>query len=682
VVYWAGLIVVFLLALLPRLTYSLPKPVNWYNRSVRFWDALLAGDWAGTYQQYHPGVTTMWVAGFGLRLYMATHGLSSDDMLNPELIPPDLRGQPHEAGVAALGLVITACIGLCYVLLARLTNWPVAFSGGCLLALDPFYIAQSKIVHVDALLASFMLISVLFVISYLQQKRWPYLIFSGMFAGLAFLTKSSSGCLIPYVVLIMIAYWAPKRWRTPAGLSGMRIHGRYFWNVCRDLGVWGLVAACVFALLWPAVWVIPGQVFSGVVQRALFHVETPHYNPTFFAGRVIYGDPGPLFYLAVIGWETTVVTLPALLATALFLLRRARSGEYDGPVWWLLVYACAFTVAMMLAARKELRYLLPIFPALDVLAAWGLAQIASVLGQWGQRRKRIWVPMAIVMTALVAQAGAVFSHNPYYSTHHNLLLGGSRAARYILPLGDQGEGVDLAVRFLNGYPRAEQITVGLQERGDLVFRRSFVGSAQPIESPNVDYWVFLVNPIQREIGVEQWGKTWEACQRTEPLWTVSFDGVPYVWIYRAYPYDPQAFAIGHRLNMQLGEHIRLLGYQLSANDLSAGTPLTVTLFWQSDGRLTEDYHVFVHLLNVEGQMMAQRDGVPGQDKRPTWSWRDMEILRDEYMLDTDGLSDGTYVLSVGMYDFSTGSRIPAVSPVAGRLPEDRVVLDDIRVTLP
>ena len=70
-VLWCGLVVVFLLALFPRLFYPASRYDLWYNRSVRFWDALLMGDLSGTYQQYHPGVTTMWIAGFGLRMYMA-----------------------------------------------------------------------------------------------------------------------------------------------------------------------------------------------------------------------------------------------------------------------------------------------------------------------------------------------------------------------------------------------------------------------------------------------------------------------------------------------------------------------------------------------------------------------------------------------------------------------------------
>ena len=109
----------------------------------------------------------------------------------------------------------------------------------------------------------------------------------------------------------------------------------------------------------------------------------------------------------------------------------------------------------------------------------------------------------------------------------------------------------------------------------------------------------------------------------------------------------------------------------------------MTLFWQSDSRLSEDYHTFVHLLDAEGRLVAQHDGVPVYGERPTWSWWDAEVIQDEHVLVTDSdLPTGTYTLFTGMYDFPTGIRLPAVGPTGERLPEDSVLLQDVRVILP
>jgi hypothetical protein len=682
-VFWAGLIFVFFLALLPRLIYPVSRPMQWYERSVRFWDALLEGDLSGTYQRSHPGVTTMWVAGLGLRIYAAAYGWSGDQLLNPPPTPEGIRDYPVGAGVAALSIVIAVCIGLTYVLLACLTNWSVAFVAGCLLALDPFYTAKSRALHVDALLASFMLVSALFLIYYLQQRKRAHLIFSGLFAGLALLTKSPSLFLIPYAGLAVVFHHLVAKWHTSVESSKSFVWRKQLWGVACDLGMWALVAAFVFVFLWPAMWVEPGNALYNIMARLVFHAKTPHKNPNFFAGQIVYGDPGWLYYVAVLAWKTTLITLPASCMALLFLLQRRRRKEDTGPLWWMLIYASCFFLMTTLAAKKGPRYLLPTFLALDMLAAWGLVQMARAIGQWGRLRKSAWVPAAIITTALVAQAGTVLRHHPYYDTHHNLLLGGSRVAQHILPLGQQGEGLDLAAQFLNSYRGAEQRSAGLQERSVKLFQRHFVGHALPIEHPDVDYRVFAINSNQRELNIDRWREIWEACSQTEPLWSVSFDGVPYVWVCRAYPHDPQAFAIERRLDVQLGDHISLLGYKLSSSEISTGDALTVTLFWQSDGRVINDYHVFVHLLDAEEQLVAQHDGVPVRGERPAWSWRDGEIIQDEHLLITvPTLPADTYTLSAGMYDFTTEVRLPAVSLTGERLPEDRILLQEVQVAAP
>jgi hypothetical protein len=145
--------------------------------------------------------------------------------------------------------------------------------------------------------------------------------------------------------------------------------------------------------------------------------------------------------------------------------------------------------------------------------------------------------------------------------------------------------------------------------------------------------------------------------------------------------DPTALESAYPLDVQVGEHIRLRGYRLSSQSLTAGDTLTVTLFWQSDRRMSEDYHVFVHLINSEGQLVAQQDGIPVHGERPTWSWWQAEIIPDPYSVNIDpALPSGIYALSVGMYDFATGARLPAIGPTGEPLPEHRVSLQGVQVT--
>jgi predicted membrane-bound mannosyltransferase len=683
-VFWVGLVFIFFLALMPRLSSPVMRPMVWYKRSVYFWDAVLAGNWGGTYQFYHPAVTVMWVTGLGLRIYAMMHGWTSDDLLNPPVGASGIGHYPIEAGVAALAFAIAICIVIAYVLLTRLTDWSVAFCAGCFLALDPFFLAFSKVILVDALLAAFMLVSLLAFLCYQQQKRWGYLALSGLFAGLAFLTKSPSAFLFPCVSLVTVfsSFWSLKTYLASELQRSGKLWGitravvGKLWTVTWTVGLWIVVAGLVFVLAWPVMWSNPLRAIFKIALSIVFWSGEPHHD-VFLAGQVS-DDPGWLFYAATMVWKTTLITLPAVCLAACFLFRRWKERKSNRYIWWLSIYAVGFFLMMAIGAKKRRPYLIPTFLALDILAAWGVAQMAKVVGRSRRLLNLNWVPAAIVTLALVVQAGAVLRHHPYYDVHHNLLLGGLPVAQYILPVGDQGEGLDSAARFLNGYPGAERRTVGLQKRFVDSFQRDFVGHTQRINEPGADYRVFAVNVNQRRLNVDEWEEMWEACQQAGPLWSISFDGVPYAWICPAYPTDLEAFAIDHHSDARLGDHISLLGYQLSDAQLSAGDALTVTLFWQSDGRLIENYHVFVHLLDADGHMVAQHDGVPGQGERPTWDWRDREVLQDDHtlLIDTDSPL-GMYTLSVGMYDFQTITRLPVIGPDGERLGDDRVSLGQV-----
>jgi hypothetical protein len=72
-----------------------------------------------------------------------------------------------------------------------------------------------------------------------------------------------------------------------------------------------------------------------------------------------------------------------------------------------------------------------------------------------------------------------------------------------------------------------------------------------------------------------------------------------------------------RLDAKLGDHIYLRSYQLNASSVRAGDVLKVTLQWESDEPISDNYHVFVHLLDSQGSLLAQHDGPPANGAHPT-----------------------------------------------------------------
>jgi hypothetical protein len=104
--------------------------------------------------------------------------------------------------------------------------------------------------------------------------------------------------------------------------------------------------------------------------------------------------------------------------------------------------------------------------------------------------------------------------------------------------------------------------------------------------------------------------------------------------------------------------IRLDGYAVTA-ETRPGEAILLTLLWQDLAAVDENYQVFVHLLDDQGNKIAQADGQPVQWLRPTSTWQPGERIADRYgLLLPDTLPGGEYSIAVGLYHPLTGQRLP------------------------
>ena len=145
------------------------------------------------------------------------------------------------------------------------------------------------------------------------------------------------------------------------------------------------------------------------------------------------------------------------------------------------------------------------------------------------------------------------------------------------------------------------------------------------------------------------------------------------------PLHPLRYQPDREVRVTFGREAILLGYDV-AETAVAGAALPVTLYWQAlepDGR---DYTVFLHLLNADGELVAQADGPPQQNRYPTSLWEAGEQIKDEHQvaLPTD-LPPGSYQLTVGLYHLQSGQRLPAFSSTNSVQPDDRVNLSIINI---
>jgi hypothetical protein len=111
------------------------------------------------------------------------------------------------------------------------------------------------------------------------------------------------------------------------------------------------------------------------------------------------------------------------------------------------------------------------------------------------------------------------------------------------------------------------------------------------------------------------------------------------------------------LDVRFDEGIDLAGYSV-ATDPSTGVALT--LDWQSSGATSVPYTVFVHVLDRDGQMVAQLDAPPAAGVKATTAWIKGETVVDgrEIPIPKGVTLDGAK-LEVGLYDPVTGRRVGA-----------------------
>ena len=103
---------------------------------------------------------------------------------------------------------------------------------------------------------------------------------------------------------------------------------------------------------------------------------------------------------------------------------------------------------------------------------------------------------------------------------------------------------------------------------------------------------------------------------------------------------------------------RLDGYAVTPQ-VRPGEAILLTLLWRSLAPVTENYQVFVHLLDEQGAKITQADGQPVQWLRPTSTWEAGEQIVDRYgLLLPDLLPAGQYTIAVGLYHPATGQRLP------------------------
>ncbi len=632
---------------------------HWIRRTERFQLAVGEGLWIDTIQSGHPGVTLMWVGSLGLQIESFAANQDWTQIAS------------RLEHLAWMRLPVTLLHALCvlagYGLMRRLVRSETALVAALLWATSPYLIAHGRLLHLDGLLTDFVTLSLLLLLGAVHADRdarslgrWS-LLGAGICAGLALLTKGPALIALPVAGLLLF-------WQIDAPSLARRFGRSIGWYT-----LWLASALAVVWLLWPALWVDPAQALGRYFGEILDNGGRPNGDGQFFLGAAV-GDPGALFYIVADLFRLAPLELIGLLAFPLALWRRdaEQHPAERQALLGLLAFAAFWTLVMTLGPKKFDRYVLPTWPALMLLAAAGLTAMFDRFNRLAPvsiaRRATPLLGLALV---LAAQASILAWYHPYYLSYYNPLLGGGPAAQRTVLIG-WGEGMDQVGAYLRTRPDIDYgptlaaLPPTLQPFIPVPVKDVFTLGQAP-----ANYAVVYLESIQRGAYPEIYSEI----QQTQPLHRVEIHGIEYARIHQL----PRPFAMP--VGAQFGAALHLRGVTIKQE---AGR-LVVIPSWDVQAAPAADYLMFVHLLDAQGQRVAQIDAPPGgAELPPTGAWEaGQQIAVPLPVALPTSLPSGEYRLAVGLYDSATGARLPLIVGV-GADPAlagpDALLLDSI--TLP
>jgi 4-amino-4-deoxy-L-arabinose transferase-like glycosyltransferase len=633
----------------------------WMPRSEMFLEALQAGAFADTAIRPHPGVTTMWLGSAGILL---RRSLPLEEIPFPLLLA--LMRLP-------VALVHVAGLLLGYALLRRMLPASIALLAALFWATDPFMVAYSRVLHLDALAMTFATVSMLSACCYWHhERRRAMLVVSAVCGALAFLSKVPGLIVLP--VVGGVALWAALEQR-PADQTGERGSLGSWRAALSSLLLWGGVFALTIVLVWPAVWADPLRVAWLLTESVTEEGALPHMWGNFFLGER-NDTPGPTFYPVALALRSTPWALLGLLLLP-WGWQQARSLPRARRDLLVLVgLVLLFILIMSLSPKKFNRYLVPISAASNIVAAaglvWGIERLTSHMQRGAQRVRAL----ALGGVAAAALVNAAWWH-PYGLAAFNQALGGAPAGAYAFAIG-WGEGLGQAAEWLNQQPDITGVAIASTMNNSLrPYLRHGAHSLEPPGAtlpPEIGYVLVYVRDAQRGLVGPPFDQFYP---HAPPLHTVTIHGVDYAWIYQVPP------PVAEPLAIQFGEQIELRGYGLDPGELRSAGRLLLTTQWQAQGQPAQDYLLFAHLLNAEGERVGQLDAPPAGPQVPTSAWRAPRVYTWEHPLPVAGdLPPGDYWLALGLYAPATFERLPvqgAPPATASPLPYRNAVLLPVKI---
>ena len=420
-------LVLFAITRLPRLKDDVVNPdgTNWHYRSEQFISGIKHGQFEKTYQHYHPGTTLMWISGVGVEVYKQVTGITSYNSEN--FLTFDL--------VAKISVIFVQFILSVFLifLFSKLVGFYKSFLTVSIFTFEPWFLANSRLYHLDVLLTLLIFISIIFAYINMKEPSVKNSLLTGLFISLSFLTKSIALGLLIFVIFCTSVYLfrAGKKEKIFSSVGYIFLSFMFF----------------TFLLL-PALWVNPKYCLSNMIsETGKAGIERGHE-------QIIFGektnDGGIFFYpLAILLKVSPFMIIGSLLGFYYFVNRKIKDKKSSDFGVYLSLFIFGYLIGMTIPSKKIDRYILVLFPFLAYSSVVGYKFLFESLKSKSQKNIfKITVPLMLIVFWFVP----CFTLFPWYFVYTSPLFGSPCNANKVIGQKPFGVGIpDLEKLIRNRY---------------------------------------------------------------------------------------------------------------------------------------------------------------------------------------------------------------------------------------
>ncbi|KKQ80047.1 MAG: hypothetical protein UT03_C0034G0003 [Candidatus Moranbacteria bacterium GW2011_GWD2_38_7] len=250
---------------------AVDEPLWTFDRIPSFWKNVREMNWKNTNISDKPGITVALISGVGLL------------DVNPKLYDSKVDGSKNRSSekmnyAFRLPLLLFAIFSLplFYFLLERLIGKRSSLLAVSLIGLSPILLGMSRIINPDALLWIFAPMSVLSFLTYQKRRHVNYLYLTGVFLGLAILTKYVAN--IVYIFLFGMIFLEYIFNHSRYGDITFR---KYIISAIKDFLILVILSLATFYILYPGTWLKPQRILTGTILSQAFVSTWPVFAAFF-----------------------------------------------------------------------------------------------------------------------------------------------------------------------------------------------------------------------------------------------------------------------------------------------------------------------------------------------------------------------------------------------------------------